>query len=83
MRRPAEITRDSAVGIAKWRIGDLAKDPDVSMMQKFWMTSALAKGGVVEQIGNILYDLGLKLSIDQDNPEHAQWIKDGAVELDV
>ncbi len=82
MRKPAEITKGSAISIAKWRIGDMLKNDKLNMIQKYTMGAALADGGGVDQIGNILYDLGLKLSIDTENPVHKSWLESGAVEID-
>lgn len=82
MRNAAEISRDSAIGIAKWRISELVRDPKLTVIQKFAMNSALADGGAVDQIGTMLYDLGLKLSIDQNNQSHQEWVKSGAVEIE-
>ncbi len=75
-RQSADITRKSAVNIAKWRIGDLLKtDASLGAMQKMALRMALSEGGAVEQIADILYDCGLKLSVDMNNPEHQSWIK--------
>lgn len=75
MRDPAEITRTSAVNIAKWRIQDmLDTDKSLSMMQAFALRTALADGGAIEQIADILYDCGLKITVDKNNPTHQDWL---------
>ncbi len=83
MRNPAEISKKSAASIAKWRIKEvLETDKSIDPLTRIGMKQALMDGGGVDQIANILYDLGLKISVDRNNKEHADWIKDGAVEIE-
>ncbi len=82
-RDSADITRRSAANIAKWRIKEMLKDKNnnLNMMQKAALNIALSDGGAIEQIADILYDAGMMLSVDRNNPEHQAWIEAGAVEL--
>ncbi len=78
-REPIEITQASAVSIAKWRIKELLKTGNIPMFQRLGMQASLAQGGGVDQIGEMLYSMGIRLSIDGNNPEHFEWIKQGSV----
>lgn len=79
MRDSVEITKASAAHIAKWRIKEiLDQDKNMPLFKKMAMQSAIAKGGGVDEIADILYELGLKISIDKNNPDHKSWI-DGKV----
>lgn len=83
MRNPAEITKESAAHIAKWRIKEiLDEDKNMPLLERMAMQSAIQKGGGVDKIADILYDLGLRISVDQDSEEHAAWIKGGVVVLE-
>ena len=83
MRNPVEITMKSAASIAKWRIKEiLSADQTISAMERFAMSSSMADGGGVDKIAKILYDLGLKITIDKNNPEHKAWIDNNSVRLD-
>jgi len=83
MREPAEITKDSAAYIAKWRIRTiLESDKSIGFVKKFAMEAAAKDGGGVDEIADVLYSLGLKLSIDMNNPVHKAWVEGRAVFLE-
>ncbi len=86
MRSPVEITRDSAASIAKWRMKEMLKEDEkrppsqrMPLLKKMAMQSAIQKGGGVDEIAEMLYSLGMKLSIDQNDEDHKAWISTGAV----
>ncbi len=88
-RDPVEITKKSAASIAKWRMQMLLDEDDklpsnkqMNMLKKFSMKQAILPGGPVDEIAAMLYDLGIHLSIDKNNEEHASWIKANAVILE-
>lgn len=83
MRSPVEISKASAANIAKWRIREImADDKNMPLFRRMAMQSAVQDGGGVDEIAAILYDLGLRISIDQNNAEHAAWINGGVVALE-
>ncbi len=89
MRDPVEITKKSAASIAKWRMQmlidadkKLPASRQMNMLKRFSMEQAILKGGPVDEIADMLYDLGIHLSIDKNNEEHASWIKANAVILE-
>lgn len=89
MRQPAEITQESAASIAKWRMRELLEadkkllSPQrMPMMKSFAMGQAIQADGGVDEIAKMLYALGIKLSIDKNNPDHKEWIRLGAVEIE-
>lgn len=80
-RSPAEITRIAAINIAKWKVAELCKQPGTPMLTRFALQTAL-KGDAVEQIADVLYGSGLKLTIDLNDPAHKSWLESGAVKLE-
>lgn len=75
MRDPVEITKGSAVNVATWRMKEiLDSDKNMPALKRFAMQAAIQKGGGVEEIAEILYAMGLRLTIDRNNPEHKSWI---------
>ena len=76
-RNPVEIDKKSAINIAKWRIGEKAKT-EKDFVTKMMLQTALQPGGGVEQIAEILYGMGVRLSIDRNDPDHASWLSTGA-----
>lgn len=83
MRDPADITKRSAINVAKSRIEEiLAEDQNMGTMARIAMKSAIQPGGGLYQIADMLYDMGLRISIDKNNPEHQDWLKIRAVELE-
>ncbi len=80
MRSPVEITQRSAASIAKWRMQEII-DNDKSMpgLKRFAMQQAVKEGGAVDEIAEMLYTLGIRLSVDQNDETHAEWIKIRAV----
>ena len=82
-RNPAEINQDSAAHIAKELIKDLLDtDRAMPMLTRMALKTAIQPGGGVDEIAKILYSKGLYISVDQNNTEHQQWVKDGVVELE-
>ncbi len=82
-RESVEITRDSAASIAKWRMKEmLDNDKNIPALKRFAMQSAIHKGGGVDEIADMLYAMGIRLSIDKNNDEHKSWIEAGAVILE-
>ncbi len=80
MRSPVEINQRSAASIAKWRMQQIIDtDKSLSLLKKFAMEQAIKKGGGVDEIAEMLYGMGIRLSIDQNTPEHAEWISGGYV----
>lgn len=73
-----EIDKASAVSLAKWRIQQVIDDPTTGMLRRFALKTALKPGGGVDEIASMLYDMGIRLSIDSGNPVHAQWLANGA-----
>lgn len=83
MRDPVEITRRSAASIAKWRMRTmLSEDKNMPALKRFAMQQAVQDGGGVDEIADMLYAMGMKLSIDKNNPEHKSWIDGRAVDLE-
>ncbi len=83
MRDPAEITQASAAYIAKWQIGQILKtDQSLTMMEQFAMQQAIQKNGAVDKIAKILYDAGLKITVDKNHGDHRAWIDAKAVILE-
>lgn len=77
MRAPVEITKESAVYIAKYFVGEQAKK-ETNFIRKFALNSSLEPGGGIDQIADMLYGLGIKLSIDKSNTDHVEWLRSGA-----
>ncbi len=77
MRECVEITKESAAHVAKYFVKQQAQ-AETDFLRKMAMTSAVQDDGAIDQIANLLYDMGIKLSIDKSNPEHARWLADGA-----
>ncbi len=75
MRDSVDITKKSAVNIAKWRISELLKTGRFGVFESTALKMALANGGAVEQIADILYECGLKISVDKNDPDHQLWLK--------
>lgn len=83
MRDPKEITKRSAASIAKWRMEQiLADDKSMPALKRFAMTQAIRKGGEVDEIAEMLYAMGIRLTVDSNNPEHKAWIDSSAVILE-
>lgn len=79
-RKPAEISQESAAHIAKCRMQEMLKDPAMPMMKRMGMQMGINSGA--DEIAEILYDMGVRLSIDLNDPAHAQWVKDESVILE-
>lgn len=77
MRESVEITKSSAIYVAKHFVGEATKD-ETDFFRKLAMSSAVQPGGAIEQIADLLYEMGIKLSIDKSNPDHQQWLANGA-----
>lgn len=82
-RVPAEITKGSAAHIAKCRIQEMLDHDELDIIKRFALKSAIKDGGGVDEIATILWDLGLHMTVDTNNPTHQQWITDGAVVLEI
>lgn len=76
-RSPVEINQTSACSLAKWRIQQRLKGK-VGFMEQVMLQQAIKDGGAVDEIAQMLYDMGIRLSIDKDNPEHKAWLDQGA-----
>lgn len=75
-RDPVEITRDSAAHIAKWRMKEmLAADQNMPLLKRMAMQQAVQKGGGVDEIADMLYAMGIRLSIDRNDDDHRAWIE--------
>ncbi len=82
-RDPVEITQDSASHIAKWRMREMMKeDKNMDALKRFAMTKAVEKGGGVDEIANMLYSMGIRLTLDRNNAEHQSWIAANVVALE-
>lgn len=79
-RSPVEITQESAAWLAKQRLEQML--PTLSAVKAFVVKQSIKDGGTIDEIAKILYELGLKITIDNNNEEHKQWVADGVVELD-
>lgn len=77
-RSGVEINKDSAVSLAKWRIKQVIDDKSTSLLRRFALIQSMKPGGGVDEIAGMLYDMGIRLSIDANNEQHAQWIETGA-----
>ncbi len=90
MRDPAEITKKCAASIAKWRIGEMLAELErtsgtfdlQATLRKVALKTAVAPGGGIDEIADVLYGMGLKLTIDKNNPVHQKWIEGGAIILE-
>lgn len=82
-RDSADITQASAANIAKYLIEEQMKDdPKMPMLTRITLQTAIQPGNGVDQIAEILYSMGLKISIDKNNPDHMDWVSGGAAELE-
>ncbi len=81
MRSDARITRDSVVHLSKERINAMIKDPATPFLQKTTLGMGL-RAGAVEQIADMLFAMGLRITVDKNSPQHQQWIASGAVQLE-
>lgn len=77
MRRLA-ITRDSAVNLTKWRVGQIAADHATPTFKRFALNSAIS-GGNIEEIIDEVYKMGFAISADQDNPLHQKMLAAGSI----
>ncbi len=83
MRDSVEITKASAAYIAKWRMKEMIdSDKSMDMLKRFAMSKAIEKGGGVDEIADMLYSMGIRLSIDRNDPDHRAWIENKAVILE-
>ncbi len=72
------ITKESAIHMAKWLVKQEADDPRTGMMRKIGLNTAL--NGGIEEIFNKVYDeLGFSISAREDNPTHQQWLQNGSL----
>lgn len=82
-RESADITQASASNIAKYLIEEQVKnDRKMPTFTKMALQAAIQPGNAVDQIAEILYDMGLKISVDKNNNEHKEWLASGAAELE-
>lgn len=73
-REPCEIHKDSAKTLAKWHIENVVI-PQSSFGKRIILQAAIAKGGAVDEIVDMLDGMGIKLSIDKSNPQHKTWLE--------
>ncbi len=80
-RDPVEINQTSAANLAKWRIGEMLKELEGKSsfnlqvtLRKVALNAALAPGGGIDEIATVLYGMGLRLTVDKNNPQHKFWI---------
>lgn len=81
MRSDARITKDSVIHLSKERIKAIIKDPKTAGMERFTLSMGL-NNGAVEQIANMLFDMGLRITVDKNSADHQRWIASGAVTLE-
>ncbi len=78
MRKPVELTKESAASIAKWRMQQMILDPATPWLKRIALKSAISAGGGVDEVANILYAMGIRLTVDENNSEHKAWLDSGA-----
>ncbi len=76
MSKVFNITRQSAINLAKWRVQERAARAD--FLTKIALESAL-KNGKIDEIFDELYQLGFGISAREDNPTHQQWLRENRI----
>ncbi len=67
------ITKASAINMAKWRVAIKANDPATTFIEKVGLNAALSGG--IEKIFDEVYGLGFSISAKDDNPKHQEWLE--------
>ena len=81
MRLDARITKTSAIHLGKERTKAIIADPKTDAGRKFRLGMGL-NGGAVEELVEILFSMGLRVTVDKNSPDHQKWIASGAVALE-
>jgi hypothetical protein len=79
VRKSFEITKDSAVNLVNWKLGQELKSPHTPMMRKMALQAALSQN-VAKEVADVLYGMGLRLSGDENDPQHQKWLELGSIQ---
>jgi hypothetical protein len=71
------ISKASAVNMAKWRVQLKLNAPGLGIVEKMGLNAALSGG--IEKIFDEVYDLGFSISARDDNQDHMQWLQAGSI----
>lgn len=83
-RDPVEINQASAEYLAKCRIKQMLADPNAKLdfIKRMALKASLEDDGPVDQIADMLWGMGLRMTVDKNNPDHKTWIETGVVFLE-